>query len=58
MKLQLFTQSLKDQIEVARLLNSITEKIANKENINDGIILSFEETQLIQNIVVSVGERR
>ena len=56
MKLQLLTQNLEDQLRVAKLLNSITEKIVNKENISDGIILSFEETQLIQNIVVSVGK--
>ena len=54
-KLILLTQSLEDQLEVGRLLNSIIGKIENKKNINDGIILSFKETQLIQNIVVSIG---
>jgi hypothetical protein len=52
-KLILLTENLEEQMEIVRLVNSINEKITNKQNINDGIVLSFKETKLIQNIVVS-----
>lgn len=53
-KLILLTANIDEQIKTARLINSINSKIINKKNLNDGIRLSFDESELLQDIVVSV----
>lgn len=54
-KLILLTENLYEQTKIARLLNSVANKIMHKKNIGDGIRLSFEESELLQDIVVSVN---
>ena len=52
-KVILLVNSFDEQIRVGKIISSIKTKIADKKEINEGIRLSFEETKLITQIVVS-----
>lgn len=49
----LVVESLTEQIKVARLINSLVAKIANRETLSDPIRVSFNEAELLNEIVVS-----
>jgi len=54
-KVILVVETIEEQFKVARLVNSIVDKIHSKKELNEGIILSFEEAELLSEIVVSIG---
>ena len=49
----LVVESLRRQLEVAKLLNGLTAKISNRVSVNDPIRISYEEAKLLSEIVVS-----